>query len=153
MDAEYYNQQVINAIDVEADIERFEQTFSDLDVPNDPGTVATYNLFCYAISNAKTDPKSAFAGDCIVCRKQHNFDDCPTLKNHEFLKKHYIQFCQLLRKHQRNLNESASDSGKKKAAVNYVRDRSIRFSDDNGEKDSQYETEATARDFQRGTRW
>ena len=52
-----------------------------------------------AVRALKTQPQAAFTGTCLVCRGAHNFDACPVLQNTEFLKKHYINTCKNLRKH------------------------------------------------------
>ena len=33
---------------------------------------------------------------CIICGENHKFDNCSVLKNTDFLKLHYIRFCQQL---------------------------------------------------------
>ena len=121
-----------------------------LETPEDLKEAIIHDWFCFTVTQAKQDPKKAFAGDCIVCRKQHTFDDCPILKDHEFLKNHYIQFCQLLRKHQRSLNNPPSGEAKKKT-VNYV---SRDFGRGGKNTGSVLDEEKPIRqDFQRGSCW
>ena len=131
-------------------MEDIELEMMGLDMPEDSKEAIIHDRFCFAISQAKEDPKKVFVGDCIVCRKQHTFDNCPILKDHEFLKNHYIQFCQLLRKHQRSLNNTTSGETKKKS-VNFVsRDSSYANKNVGSVLD---EEKPISQDFQRGSRW
>ena len=81
------------------------------------------NLYVFAVKKIAENPTSAFTGTCVVCsgpNNKHSFDQCPILANTEFLKKHYIRFCQIARRDHANLSETGSDGNQKPVSVNYV---------------------------------
>ena len=41
--------------------------------------------YCNAINVMKDLPSTEFSGECLICSGKHSFDECPTLKNSEFL--------------------------------------------------------------------
>jgi hypothetical protein len=58
-----------------------------------------YAACCFAIhaSQNRDAPQ-----ECLICGGIHTFDDCPILKDHEFLKNHYIRACQMLKQDARH---------------------------------------------------
>ena len=46
----------------------------------------------------KRDPSVADRQPCIVCGEDHRFADCKVLQNTDFLRQHYIRFCQQIRR-------------------------------------------------------
>jgi len=63
--------------------------------PNDADARAVHSLYKAAVFalQASSPPTS-----CIVCGGQHRFEACEVLLNTEFLKSHYIRYCQQLRR-------------------------------------------------------
>ena len=121
-----------------------------MDVPEDDTDMHLHHSFCFAVQTIKDQPERAFTGDCIVCRQQHTFDNCPILKDIEFLKNHYVRFCQLMRKNQASMmsrddpNRNRTDVNYVDSETNYIRGRSSSLTDE--------DSPITA-DFQRCTRW
>jgi hypothetical protein len=50
-----------------------------------------------AVSALNQRPASA-SSPCLVCGKEHRFDDCPVLKDVDYLKDHYNKFCSFLKR-------------------------------------------------------
>jgi len=86
----------------------------------------------------RANPNAAYATNCIVCRGQHRFENCPTLNDHDFLKQHYIRFCQNVRRDQAELSQQSI------VPVNFMDQR---YFDDGEESDS-----GSDRDFPYGRR-
>jgi len=59
--------------------------------------LVVFDSYRRAVNAIKDDANVAFGTHCIVCKGQHCFENCPVLNNHDFLKKHYIRFCQNVR--------------------------------------------------------
>jgi len=57
-------------------------------------SLTVFDSYRRAVNAIKNDTNAAFGQHCIVCKAQHRFENCPVLNDHEFLKKHYIRFCQ-----------------------------------------------------------
>ena len=69
----------------------------DLDVPNDANDYFTHSTFTAMVNHVQAQLLNMNAPmQCIVCGANHKFDNCAVLKNTEFLKSHYICFCQQL---------------------------------------------------------
>ena len=41
--------------------------------------------------------------ECAICHKKHTFADCPILKDIEYLRKHFISYCLLMNKTQKQM--------------------------------------------------
>jgi hypothetical protein len=59
---------------------------------------ATYHSYCASVYRLHADPAQAQANLCLVCGASHRFDSCPVLQNTEFLRSHYIRYCQHLKR-------------------------------------------------------
>ena len=71
----------------------------DMDVPDAPDARFTHAAFTAMINRVQSQPLDANAPmQCIVCGQNHRFDSCEVLKDTDFLKSHYIRFCQQLRR-------------------------------------------------------
>jgi len=108
---EYYNyDQGAPGENVPGPFTNYEEAWVNLlqiEVPDrdyTPNNMFTYDSYCRAVLAIKDNPSAAYAQHCIVCRGQHRFENCPTLNNHDFLKQHYIQFCQNVRQDQAELS-------------------------------------------------
>jgi len=97
--------------------------------------LAVFDSYRKAVLAIKNDANVAFGQHCIVCKAQHRFENCPTLNDHEFLKKHYIRFCQNVRRDHTDLQDN-------RAPVNFM-DRSYM-------DDSDSASEGDVRDFHHG---
>jgi hypothetical protein len=57
-----------------------------------------YYGYFHAINRLARDTDSMKDRTCLVCSGGHPFDDCPVLRNNDFLKDHYIRFSSFLKK-------------------------------------------------------
>ena len=70
-----------------------------------PSNMLAFDNYRRAVLAIRANPNAAFSTNCIVCRGQHRFENCPTLNDHDFLKQHYIRFCQNVRRDQTELSQ------------------------------------------------
>ena len=89
----------------------------DIDVPNSPEDQDLYRIYVNAVRSLPSQPDAAFSGTCIVCGGSHNFDNCDVLNDKQFLRGHYIRFCQMVRKNASALRNDPS-MGSPSARVN-----------------------------------
>jgi len=87
----------------------------------------TYDNYRRAVLAIRENPNAAYLQNCIVCRGQHHFENCPTLNDHDFLKQHYIRFCQNVCRDQVELSQQRTEP------INFM-DR--QYFDDDEESDS-----------------
>jgi len=92
-----------------------------------PNNMLTYDNYRRAVLAIRDNPNAAYSQHCIACRGQHRFENCPTLNDHDFLKQHYIRFCQNVRRDQVELSQQRTEP------VNFM-DR--QYFDDDEECDS-----------------
>jgi len=102
-----------------------------------PNKLLVFDSYQKAMNAIKEDTNVAFGTHCIVCKGQHRFENCPTLNNHKFLKKHYIRFCQ-------NVCRDHTELQLNREPVNFMDQR---FIDDSGSA-----SEGDAWDFPYGHR-
>jgi hypothetical protein len=57
-----------------------------------------YYRYCASVHRLHADPAQINNSTCLVCGATHRFDSCPVLANTEFLRSHYIRYCQWLRR-------------------------------------------------------
>ena len=83
--------------DVEGDEESsLLDSVYDIEVPNNRDARKVHHLYTAAIHRIAQSGNSD-SMKCIVCGGEHRFEGCPVLNNTEFLRSHYIRFCQQLR--------------------------------------------------------
>jgi len=92
-----------------------------------PSNMLTYDNYRRAALAIRENPNAAHGQHCVTCRGQHRFENCPTLNDHDFLKQHYIQFCQNVRRDQAELSQQRVEP------VNFMDQLCF---DDNKESDS-----------------
>jgi len=92
-----------------------------------PSNMLTYDNHHRAALAIRENPNAAHGQHCVACRGQHRFENCPTLNDHDFLKQHYIQFCQNVRRDQAELSQQRVEP------VNFMDQLCF---DDNKESDS-----------------
>ena len=68
-----------------------------------------YHMYSAAVLAIQQKPDMAEKQICIVCGKEHRFVDCQVLKNTEFLKQHYIRYCQQIRREATARAEALND--------------------------------------------
>jgi hypothetical protein len=68
-----------------------------IQAPDTPSDRAIYHRYCALVHRIHADPESDRLA-CLVCGATHRFDSCPVLANVDFLKSHYIRYCQQLRR-------------------------------------------------------
>ena len=58
-----------------------------------------------AAINSIVQQPSKFTDDmeCAICHKKHTFANCPILKDMEYLRKHFISYCLLMNKTQKQM--------------------------------------------------
>ena len=120
------NRAQVNRIDIEEFADAVEDPPSDdwaeeLDsIPTTSDEEETVKIqYIAAVRAIKTQPQAAFSGTCLVCRDEHDFDHCPVLLDCDFLKKHYIDYCRMLRK-QDLARKAAFQGSAAKLPVNQV---------------------------------
>jgi len=74
-----------------------------------PNNMLTYDNYRRAVLAIRENPNAAYLLNCIVCRGQHRFENCPTLNDHDFLKQHYIRFCQNVCRDQVELTQQRTE--------------------------------------------
>jgi hypothetical protein len=70
----------------------------DIDVPNTDEDREVFHVYCASVYRINAQPDTARDTTCIVCGQAHRFDKCNVLANTEFLRGHYIRYCQQLRR-------------------------------------------------------
>eukprot|EP00980_Cylindrotheca_fusiformis_P000503 scaffold121_cov92-Cylindrotheca_fusiformis.AAC.1 len=85
------NDDILDNIDFEAELDSIE-------VPDDRDSKTMFHKYCVSVNQIQTSPKSAESSRCIVCNGNHRFADCPVLANQDFLRAHYVRYCQQLRR-------------------------------------------------------
>jgi len=92
-----------------------------------PSNMLTYDNYRRAVLAIRENTNAAYLPNCIACRGQHRFKNCPTLNDHDFLKQHHIRFCRNVRRDQTELSQQRIEP------VNFMDQR---YFDDNEESDS-----------------
>jgi len=102
-----------------------------IEVPDQDKTsnnMLTYDNYCRAVLAIQDNPNAAYAQHCVVCQGQHRFKNCPALNDHDFLKQHYIRFCQNVCRDQVKLSQQRGEQ------VNFI-DRHY-FDDEESDSDN-----------------
>lgn len=126
---------------------------NDIDVPDDPQAHTLHDYYCLAVRAAEVQPERVYTGDCIVCRQAHTFENCPVLRDTEFLRQHYIRFCQFMNRDR----SSRSPGSQNRTPRNSQNTARVNFIDRSATIPSGYDTEvddddrSLERDFQRGS--
>ena len=101
------------------------------------------------MNEVQARPQSASSQPCIVCNGNHRFDTCDVLNNTQFIRQHYIRFCQQLRREA----AARSDAFQGQAAETPMMRRPVNFldqfeiEDENESEESDFDPSA---DFQEG---
>ena len=74
------------------------QDLHTLEIPDDFESFRVHTLYTRALYAMQAAPSRDPTSPCIVCAGTHRFNSCPILKNTEFLRGHYIRFCQQARR-------------------------------------------------------
>jgi len=74
-----------------------------------PNNLFTFDCYRRAVHAIRDNPNASSARHCIVCRGQHHFENCPTLNDNDFLKQHYVHFCQNVRRDQVELSHQRGE--------------------------------------------
>jgi len=83
-----------------------------IDIPDrddTPNNMLAFDNYRRAVLAIRENPNTAYLPNCIVCRGQHRFENCPTLNDHDKLKQHYIRFCQNVRRDQTELSQQRTE--------------------------------------------
>jgi hypothetical protein len=119
--------------------------FHNIDVPSDAEARRVHSLYAAAVYTLAETPSAASLPKCIVCRGEHRFAQCDVLNNTDFLRSHYIRYCQQLNREaaMRNAAFGRSMMPTDSAQVNAIletdeqQDDHEDDPDDNGELDFQ----------------
>ena len=84
--------------DDDTTIEDLKLELYDMDIPDTREALRIHSLYSASIHKVDTSSNVANEQTCIVCNGKHRFDNCEVLKNTDFLKGHYIRYCQSLRR-------------------------------------------------------
>ena len=87
----------VNAIAADAFSDTVQELLT-LDVPDDPESTRVHSLYARALYAIQASTNHNAPANCIVCGGTHRFDGCDVLKNTEFLRSHYIRYCQQIRR-------------------------------------------------------
>jgi hypothetical protein len=79
-------------------LESLEQELLQMEMSDEPEVRKIQALYTTSIFKIKTGAIDPSNQTCIVCDGQHRFDGCDVLKNTDFLRGHYIRYCQQLRR-------------------------------------------------------
>jgi len=86
------------AFDISTDHDApYDTSMDPITVPQDDDSRALYHIYSACVLKLMSRP-NLNSQPCIVCNKEHKFEACPILANTEFLRGHYIRFCQHLRR-------------------------------------------------------
>ena len=88
------------------DFASLTQEIYDMEVPEDDDAREMFHVYSACIHRIKTQPNVAGQQPCIVCGGNHRFDGCDVLSNVDFLRQHYIRWCQQLRREASARNET-----------------------------------------------
>ena len=69
-----------------------------LEIPDDFESYRVLSLYSKSLYALKAAKDLDTPVTCIVCGGTHRFDKCDVLNNHEFLRGHYIRYCQQARR-------------------------------------------------------
>lgn len=95
-----FNKLTVNSIDTmpfDSD-DSIEISLNSIRVPDDSTSKHTFHTYCAAVHQLTAEPSYASDPTCIVCGERHKFDKCPILHNTDFLRSHYIRYCQFLKR-------------------------------------------------------
>jgi len=105
-----------------------------IDIPDrddTPNNMLAFDNYRRAVLAIRENPNTAYLPNCIVCRGQHRFENCPTLNDHDFLKQHYIRFSQNVRRDQTELSQQRPEP------VNFM-DRQCFDDDEDSDSDQDF---------------
>ncbi len=97
-----HNPIVLNPIATSAppDLAQACDELDALTPPSDPEASRAFTKYAVSINKIATNRTLAYNQPCLICKTQtHDFANCPVLQNTDFLKQHYINFMQMLKKH------------------------------------------------------
>ena len=82
----------------EDSIETLTSEIYDMEIPTDDNARSLYHVYSACVHRIKAEPTNTYIQPCIVCGGNHRFEACTVLNNTEFLKQHYIRYCQQIRR-------------------------------------------------------
>ena len=86
----------LNSVPPDYSLETLEHELRAMALAPDPETRKIQALYMASIFKINTGVNPSATQPCIVCDGQHRFDSCEVLKNTDFLRGHYIWYCQQL---------------------------------------------------------
>ena len=125
-----------------------------MDYPPGDESMRLATLYDAAIYKLRTTPNLNEPLPCVVCDGNHRFDKCEVLQNTDFLKAHYIRFCQQLRREMQSRSRAFGSS-----LLPPTESRSVHFTDvetadapADADAASAAEEDDECEDFRRGRR-
>lgn len=76
----------------------YARAIYSIEVPHDSESIQIFHHYAAAVNKITSDPSAATTQTCICCGEQHTFDNCDILQNVDFLRGHYVRFCQQLKR-------------------------------------------------------
>ncbi len=112
------------------------------DVPD--GNHELYHMYALCVHRINTSPNTAYQRPCIVCGQEHAFDGCPVLQDSQFLRDHYIRYCQQVRREAGARRDafpgSASQIPAPETQVNFVNAIQGNSDDDSYDESTDFQT-------------
>ena len=79
-----------------------------------------FHVYSAQVFQTQREPNRAFSSPCLVCSGSHRFTDCPILNDTEFLRQHYIRWCQQLKQDQRARQRHRPDDTPSTSRVHFI---------------------------------
>ena len=124
---------LLQRLSLDASNDTTEDSYADfagsvdiLAVPPDPQSRTIGHLYAAAVHSIQARPVNAVQTPCICCNENHRFDECPILANTEYIRGHYIRFCQYIRR-EAERRSAAFQGTRARLPVNRVDSRTIGF--------------------------
>ena len=126
----------VNTIDATDEVGEHVLAVHSLTVPTDAESRQLHRIYTGAIYQIQASAAAPNTSPCLVCGGNHRFDSCPVLRDTDFLRTHYIRYCQLVQRDARARANASNGS----TAVNVL----------NVDNDDDLSTSEEAPDFQMG---
>lgn len=123
----------------------------NIKVPHNHSDKEIFHVYCASIHRITAQPKTATEQPCIVCNGQHRFDKCTVLSNIDFLRAHYVRYCQQLRRDAAaRAHAFPGSTGEIPTRTINTRNTALHFVDSSGQASGSDSDNNPDMDFQRG---
>jgi hypothetical protein len=121
-----------------------------IDVPDTDEDHKVFHVYCAFVYPINPQPDTARDTTCIVCGQSHWFDKCNVLANTDFLRGHYIQYCQ--QQFRRDATARKKEFPGKGDIPNTAATAPVRSMDATHSSDSDSDQDSIAQDFHAETK-